>query len=75
MQETFSAQHANQVKRTTLLYIFAASLALLGVIMLWALWSASNNRMEILALTLQLERRVAERNGPMRELKPLGLSE
>lgn len=65
MQESLSAQHANQGKRTTLLYIFAASLALLGLIMLWSLWSASSNRMEIMALNLQLEQRVGERTAEL----------
>ena len=65
MQQTLNAQHANQASRTSLLFIFAASLALLGLIMLWALWSASNNRVEILALNLQLEQRVAERTAEL----------
>lgn len=61
MQESLGAQQANQAKRTTLLYLFAGSLGLLGLIMLWSLWAASDTRMEIMTLNLQLEQRVAER--------------
>ena len=65
MQESLRAQQANQAKRTTLLYLFAGSLGLLGLIMLWALWAASSTRIEILALNLQLEQRVAERTAEL----------
>ncbi len=65
MQESLSAQQANQTKRTTLLYFFAGSLGLLGLLMLWSLWAASDTRMEILALNLQLEERVAERTAEL----------
>jgi PAS domain S-box-containing protein len=61
MRKSLSAQHASEAKRTTLLYLFASSLGVLGLIMLWALWAASKTRMEILALNSQLEERVAER--------------
>ncbi|MCH8053014.1 MAG: PAS domain-containing protein [Planctomycetes bacterium] len=65
MQESLGAQQANQSKRTKLLYLFAGSLGLLGLIMLWSLWAASETRMEILALNLQLEERVAERTAEL----------
>ena len=65
MQESLGAQQANQSKRTKLLYLFAGSLGLLGMIMLWSLWAASETRMEILALNLQLEERVAERTAEL----------
>ena len=65
MQESLGAQQANQSKRTKLLYLFAGSLGLLGLIMLWSLWAASDTRLEILALNLQLEERVAERTAEL----------